>query len=65
MHPIKIALYVGVAFGPDELERISAADGLRVLERAAETAAMAGLSRDDLQAAADAFAKRQSPLAAC
>jgi 5,10-methylenetetrahydromethanopterin reductase len=55
VHPIKIALYVGVAFGPDELERIRPQMVYAFLNAPPETAAMAGLSRDDLQAAADAF----------
>lgn len=52
---IQIALYLSVAFGLEELERIRPQMVFSLLNAPPETAALAGVSRADLQAAADAF----------
>jgi len=52
---IPIALYLSVAFGPEELERTRPQMVWTLLNAPPETAALAGVSRADLQAAADAF----------
>lgn len=52
---IAIALYVSVAFGPDELERTRPQMVWSLLNSPEETARMAGLSREALQSATEAL----------